>query len=50
MFGLGAKKPSKEELAQKMRQLYVEGGTAYNKYIFAANEELPIQLDKLPYL
>ena len=49
-FGLGAKKPSQAELAKKIRQLYVEGGNAYNKYIFLANEELPLQLNKLPYL
>lgn len=50
LFGLGAKKPSQAELSKRVRQLYVEGGNAYNEYIFAANEELPLSLDKLPYL
>jgi hypothetical protein len=50
LFGLGAKKPSQAELAKRVRQLYIEGGNAWNQYIFAANEELPISLKKLPYL
>jgi hypothetical protein len=50
LFGLGAKKPSQTELAKRVRQFYVEGGNAYNQYIFAANEELPLSLKKLPYL
>jgi len=50
LFGLGGKKPSPSELAKKMRDLYVKGGNAYNKYIFVANEELPVQLKKLPFL
>lgn len=50
-FGFGAKKPSQAELAKRVRQLYVEGGNAYNQYIFAANEEpLPLTVAKLPYL
>mmetsp|Transcript_7195 Transcript_7195/g.13239 ORF Transcript_7195/g.13239 Transcript_7195/m.13239 type:complete len:258 (-) Transcript_7195:168-941(-) len=50
-FGFGAKKPSQAELAKRVRQLYVEGGNAYNEYIFAANEEpLPLNVEKLPYL
>ena len=49
-FGFGAKKPSQAELSKRVRQLYVEGGNAYNKFIFAANEELPLSLEKLPYL
>ena len=49
-FGLGAKKPSKEELSRKMKELYVRGGTSWNQYIFAANDGLPVQLNKLPYL
>jgi hypothetical protein len=40
----------KGELENKMRELYVEGGSTWNKYIFAANEELPLQFKKLPYL
>jgi len=50
LFGLGAKKLSNAELSANIRKLYVEGGNAYNKYIYAANEELPISLKKLPYL
>ena len=49
-FGLGAKKPSQQELSQKMKELYVQGGTAWNRYVFAANDGLPVQLTKLPYL
>jgi hypothetical protein len=48
--GFGAKKPTQAELTLKIRELYAQGGTAYNKYIFAANAELPLQLKKLPYL
>lgn len=50
LFGLGGKKPSQAELAKKIRQLYTVGGNAYNKYIFLANDELPLSLVKLPYL
>jgi hypothetical protein len=50
LFGIGGKKPTQAESAKKLRQLYVEGGNAYNKYVFIANEELPLQLKKLPYL
>lgn len=49
-FGLGGKAPSKAELSKRTRELYVKGGNAYNQYIFYANEELPLQLKKLPYL
>lgn len=49
-FGIGAKKGSKDELARNMKQLYVQGGQAWNRYVFAANEGLPVQLKKLPYL
>ena len=50
LFGLGGKKASPKELAITIRKLYLEGGQAYNQYIFDANEELPLQLKKLPYL
>ena len=50
LFGIGAKKVSKDELSRQLKQLYIEGGNAYNRYIFAANEGLPVQLNKLPYL
>lgn len=50
LFGFGAKKPSQAELAKQVRTLYVEGGNAYNEYVFAANDELPLSLAKLPFL
>ena len=50
LFGLGSKKASPKELAVTIRQLYLEGGQAYNQYIFDANDDLPVQLKKLPYL
>mmetsp|Transcript_32405 Transcript_32405/g.71157 ORF Transcript_32405/g.71157 Transcript_32405/m.71157 type:complete len:274 (+) Transcript_32405:158-979(+) len=50
LFGLGGKKASQTDLAKVIRKLYVDGGNAYNAYIYAANEELPLQLKKLPYL
>jgi hypothetical protein len=50
LFGIGGKKPTQAESAKKMRQLYTDGGNAFNKYVFIANEELPVQLKKLPYL
>lgn len=50
LFGFGAKKESKDELSKRLKGLYVEGGNAYNRYIFAANDGLPVQLKKLPFL
>jgi hypothetical protein len=50
LFGIGAKKASKEELSRNVKQLYVQGGQAWNRYVFAANEGLPLQLNKLSYL
>lgn len=50
LFGFGAKKPTQTELAKKVRELYVAGGNYWNQYIFDANDELPITLQKLPYL
>ena len=50
LFGIGKKQPSKLELANKMKELYIIGGTSWNKYIFAANDGLPVSLNKLPYL
>ena len=50
LFGIGGKKPSANDLMQNVRKLYVEGGNAYNQYIFDANEGLPVTLEKLPYL
>lgn len=49
-LGLGAKKPSQSQLAQQIRDLYVKGGNAWNQYIYEANDELPVQLKKIPYL
>ena len=50
LFGLGGKTPSQGELAKRVQDLYVQGGNAYNQYVFAANDGLPVQLQKLPYL
>jgi len=50
LFGFGAKKSSKDELSKELKELYIQGGNAYNRYIFAANEGLPVQLAKLPFL
>jgi len=49
-FGIADKKLSQAELAKRVRELYVEGGTAWNQYTFAANDELPLSLPKLAYL
>jgi hypothetical protein len=49
-LGLGKKQPSKSEISNKLKELYIAGGTAYNKYVFAANDGLPVTLNKLPYL
>mmetsp|Transcript_9677 Transcript_9677/g.13828 ORF Transcript_9677/g.13828 Transcript_9677/m.13828 type:complete len:247 (+) Transcript_9677:116-856(+) len=50
LFGIGSKKPSTSELAKQLQELYIKGGNAYNAYIFAANEGLPLQLKKMPFL
>ena len=50
LFGFGGKSPSQAELAQKVRGLYVEGGNAFNQYVYAANDGLPVTLERLPYL
>ncbi|OEU16830.1 hypothetical protein FRACYDRAFT_269118 [Fragilariopsis cylindrus CCMP1102] len=49
-FGMGAKKPTKSELSKRMKELYIIGGTSWNKYVYLANEGLPVQVLKLPYL
>jgi hypothetical protein len=49
-FGLGKKQPSKSEISQKLKELYIAGGTAWNRYVFAANDGLPVTFNKLPYL
>lgn len=50
-FGVGGKKKvTKSELSKRMKELYITGGTAWNKYAFLANEGIPSSLKKLPYL
>jgi hypothetical protein len=49
-FGIGKKQPSKGELSAELKKLYIQGGTSWNRYVFAANEGLPVTLNKLPYL
>jgi hypothetical protein len=49
-FGFGKKQLSKSEISQKMKELYIAGGTAWNRYVFAANDGLPVTLNKLPFL
>ena len=46
----GGKAPSQGELRKEIQDLYLKGGNAYNQYIYAANDGLPIKLDQLPYL
>jgi hypothetical protein len=50
LFGIGGKTPSQSELAKEVQELYLKGGNAYNQYIFVANDGLPVQFGKLPYL
>lgn len=50
LFGFGAKKVDKSELAKRLRNLYVEGGNAYNEYVLAANDNLALQFDKLSFI
>lgn len=49
-FGFGKKQPSKAEISQKLKELYIAGGSAWNRYVFATNDGLPVTLNKLPYL
>lgn len=46
----GGKAPSQGELKKEIQDLYLKGGNAYNQYIYAANDGLPVQLNKLPFL
>jgi hypothetical protein len=48
--GLLGKKVDKAALQTQLRALYVEGGNAYNEYVLAANENLALLFDKLPYI
>ena len=50
LFGMGGKAPSQGELAKEVKDLYLKGGNAYNQYVFIANDGLPVQLAKLPFL
>lgn len=49
-FGLGSKKTPEAELLKALRQYYVQGGNAYNEYVFAANDELALKFDKLSFI
>jgi hypothetical protein len=50
LFGMGAKKLSPTELAKNAREYYVAGGTAWNEYVYDANDELALQFDRFPYI
>lgn len=50
LLGFGGKKRSESEIAKDVRMFYGKIGSAYNQYIFDANDELPITLSKLPFL
>ncbi|KAL7440350.1 hypothetical protein ACHAXH_008067 [Discostella pseudostelligera] len=50
LFGVGGKTPSKTELTSEVKDLYMKGGNAFNQYVYAANDGLPVQLNKLPFL
>jgi phytoene dehydrogenase-like protein len=49
-FGIGTKKANPADSAKKLRQLYVQGGNAWNEYVFAANENLALQFDKFEFI
>ena len=49
-FGMGKKQASKKELSNRMKELYLKGGNAWNQYAFVANEGIPKTLQQLPYL
>jgi hypothetical protein len=49
-FGVGGKTPSKTDLATEVKDLYMKGGNAFNQYVYIANDGLPVQLNKLPFL
>lgn len=50
LFGIGGKAPSNSELLKQVQELYLKGGNAYNQYVYAANDGLPVQLEKLSFL
>lgn len=49
-LGFGGKAPSQAELSKEVKELYMKGGNAWNQYIFLANDDLPVQWKRLPYL
>lgn len=49
-FGVGKKQASKKELSNRMKELYINGGTAWNRYAFAANAGIPKTVQQLPTL
>lgn len=46
----GKKASSKKELSSRMKELYIVGGTAWNRYAFVANEGIPKNVQQLPFL
>lgn len=50
LFGFGGKKLDKNEAAKKLRDLYVQGGNAWNEYVLAANDNLALQFDRFSYI
>jgi len=46
----GKKQADKKELSKRMRELYLTGGNAWNRYAFVANEGLPKTVQRLPLL
>lgn len=50
LFGLGAKKPDQAAMSKKIRELYVEGGNAWNEYVLAANDSLALKFDKFDFV
>jgi hypothetical protein len=50
LFGMGGKKLSPTELATSARAYYVAGGTAWNEYVYDANDELALVFDKFPFI
>ncbi|GKY93182.1 hypothetical protein MPSEU_000286100 [Mayamaea pseudoterrestris] len=50
LFGLGKSKPNEVELEKKLREYYVAGGNAWNEYILAANDDLALKFDRLPFI
>jgi hypothetical protein len=49
-FGMGAKKTDPAALAKQAKQLYVEGGNAWNEYVAAANDSLALKFDRFNYI